>query len=269
MGNYMEQLATGKKINRPSDDPFGTVKAMNYRSQLAEVDQYKRNINEVHHKMDNIDAALDETTKVLHRIRELAVYASNDTHDSEERSYIKKEVEQLREQLVKIANTNVNGEYIFNANDPTSKLIENGNYPSETDVSGTEIVISKGIKINTNVNAGAVFGTDTFERIDNFIQSLEPDDNQAAISASIEDIDHILKKVLNERADLGARMNRIDLIENRLGETEVLTTKMMAENENIDYEKVITQFMTQESVHRAALAASSRLIQPTLLDFLR
>lgn len=64
-------------------------------------------------------------------------------------------------------------------------------------------------------------------------------------------------------------MNRLDLVENRLSEQEVIAKRVMSDNEDADMEKVIMNLKTQESVHRAALAAGSRIIQPTLLDFLR
>lgn len=269
MGKYMDQLTTGKKINRPSDDPVVAVKGMDYRSQLLQVEQYKRNTNEVHNWMDNTDDALDQATKALQRIRELAVQASNDTYDEAERKNIKEEIVQLKQQLVDIANTNVNGKYIFNGTlTDQAPIPDPNNIPANLNGDAVNIEVSSGIKINVNVNADTIFGSDAFERIDNLIGALDSDD-QSAIQSGIEDIDTNIDNVLNARADLGARMNRLDLIEDRLGSQEISATQMMSNNEDIDYEKVITQLITQESIHRAALSAGSRIIQPTLLDFLR
>jgi len=64
-------------------------------------------------------------------------------------------------------------------------------------------------------------------------------------------------------------MNRVELIENRLDQQEVIATQMMSNNEDVDYTEAITKLITQESLHRAALSAGARIIQPTLLDFLR
>ncbi|WP_026908979.1 flagellar hook-associated protein FlgL [Paucisalibacillus globulus] len=266
MGTYMEQLTTGKKINRPSDDPVVAVKGMDYRSQLIEVEQYKRNTGEVHNWMDNSDDALDQATKALQRLRELAVQASNDTYDIEERKNIMEEVEQLKSHLIDISNTKVNGKYIFNGNNTDTKPVADGNFP--TNVTDVNIEVSNGIKIKVNVDSEEIFGSDAFGKIDTFIAALESGD-QAEIEGSIGLLDENIDNVLNARADLGARMNRLDLIENRLGSQEISATKMMSDNEDIDYEKVITNLITQESIHRAALSAGSRIIQPTLLDFLR
>jgi flagellar hook-associated protein 3 FlgL len=265
MGTYMDQLTTGKKINRPSDDPVIAVKGMDYRSQLKEVEQYQRNTNEVHNWMDNSDDALDQATKALQRLRELAVQASNDTYDIGERHNIMEEVEQLKTHLIDIGNTKVNGKYIFNGTKTDVKPID-GDYP--TDTSDVHIEVSNGIKIKVNVNADEVFGAEAFANVESFITALESGD-QGEIENSIALLDENINNVLNARADLGARMNRLELIEHRLGSQEISATEMMSNNEDIDYEEVITKLITQESVHRAALSAGSRIIQPTLLDFLR
>ncbi|WP_042142648.1 flagellar hook-associated protein FlgL [Paucisalibacillus sp. EB02] len=265
MGTYMDQLTTGKKINRPSDDPVIAVKGMDYRSQLVEVEQFKRNTNEVHNWMDNSDDALDQATKALQRLRELAVQASNDTYDLEERHKVMEEVKQLKTHLIDIGNTKVNGKYIFNGTNTDVKPIDGG-YPTNT--TDVNIEVSNGIKIKVNVDADEVFGEEAFANVDSFITALENGD-QGEIEKSIALLDENINNVLNARADLGARMNRLELIEHRLGSQEISATEMMSNNEDIDYEKVITQLITQESVHRAALSAGSRIIQPSLLDFLR
>ncbi|MFS0674203.1 flagellar hook-associated protein FlgL [Ornithinibacillus sp. 179-J 7C1 HS] len=272
MGKYMDQLNTGKKINRPSDDPVVAVKGMDYRSQLLQVEQYQRNTNEVHNWMDNSDDALDQATKALQRMRELAVQASNDTYDDAERKHIKAEVEQLKEHLIDIANTNVNGKYIFNGSDTDKMPIED---PTNItlDENPVNIEVSSGIMIQANVNANEIFGNEAFEKIDKLILALGGGENgeinEADIEASIEDIDSNIDNILNARADLGARMNRLDLIENRLSSQKISATQMMSKNEDVDYEEAITKLITQESIHRAALSTGSRIIQPSLIDFLR
>lgn len=272
MGTYMDQLTTGKKINRPSDDPVVAVKGMDYRTQLLQVEQFQRNTGEVHNWMDNTDAALDQATKALQRIRELAVQASNDTYDDEERMNIKAEVEQLKQHLIDIANTNVNGKYIFNGTNTDIKPIEDPTNITGMDSSPVNIEISSGIVIKANVNANEIFGSEAFSRIDELINALGGEGgtiDQAAIESSIASIDENIDNVLNARADLGARMNRLDLIENRLSAQKISATQMMSKNEDIDFEEVIMKLITQESIHRAALSTGSRVIQPTLIDFLR
>lgn len=82
LGNIMDQLSTGKKITRASQDPVVAMNGMRYRTQVTEVEQFKRNLSEVYNWMESADSALDTSTQAMHRIRELAIQASNDTYES-------------------------------------------------------------------------------------------------------------------------------------------------------------------------------------------
>lgn len=277
MEKYMNQLSTGKKISRPSDDPVIAMKGMNFRTQVSEVEQFKRNVGEVHNWMDNSDAALDKATQAMHRLSELAVQASNDTYDTEERQSILEEVEQLKEHLVDIANTNVNGKYIFNGTNTGNKAVtinDDGTVDAtQINSKPVKIEVSKGTALTVNVNANEVFNTEFFNAIEDFEQVLrsgdETEEEPSSLDDSIAALNNQTTKIVDARANLGARMNRLELVENRLAEQEVIAKKTMSENEDIHFEEAITNLITQESLHRAALSAGSRIIQPTLVDFLR
>ncbi|CQR46398.1 Flagellar hook-associated protein 3 [Paraliobacillus sp. PM-2] len=282
LDKYMDQLSTGKKINRPSDDPVIAMKGMNYRSQVSSVEQYERNLSEVHNWMDNSDAALDETTQALQRLRELAVQASNGTYEEGQRKNIAEEVDQLKNHLVEIANTKVNNKYIFNGTNTTGTEDASGEVhpPVRTDDNGNVTTVASnndsvmievisGTKIKTNITPENVFNQDLFDDIQAFSNALKSDASDEALGDHIGVIDTHIDQTVNERADLGARMNRVELIEDRLENQSISANKMMSDNEDADLEEVIIKLTTQESVHRAALSAGSRVIQPTLLDFLR
>ncbi|HLR65661.1 flagellar hook-associated protein FlgL [Virgibacillus alimentarius] len=268
---YFEQLNTGKKISLPSQDPVVAMQGVNFRSQVAEIDQYKRNINEVYSWMDSSDTALDKATQTMQKLSELAVQASNDTYDELGRQSMKEEVKQLKEHLMEIANTNVNGKHIFNGTDIENAPIQTdgtGNVQLKNNSNPVEIEVSKGTKLKVNVDGSALFTETLFEDINSFIGALE-ENNRDEIEKSIATLNNHADNVVNMRADLGARINRLELIENRLNDQEIITKKAMSDNENIDYEEAITNLLTQESLHRAALSAGSRIIQPSLIDFLR
>jgi flagellin-like hook-associated protein FlgL len=89
------------------------------------------------------------------------------------------------------------------------------------------------------------------------------------ISELIGYIDDDLQNVLKVRSDLGARYNRIELTKNRLMGDDVTFTKLMSENEDVDIAQVIMNLTSEENVYKASLSAGARIIQPTLLDFLR
>ena len=114
MGKYQDQLATGKKINRPSDDPVVAIKGMHYRSNLTEVEQYKRNLNEAYQWMESSEAGIDHATQVMQRVRELVVQGQNGSNSPSDLKAIGVEIGQLKEDIANVANTQVAGRYIFN-----------------------------------------------------------------------------------------------------------------------------------------------------------
>jgi flagellar hook-associated protein 3 FlgL len=267
MGKLQDQIASQKKISRPSDDPVVAMKGMAYRTNLQEVDQYKRNFTEAHNWIDNSDSALDEATQAMQRIRELTVEASNGTLEDSQRKSIADEVSQLQDHLSEIANTKVGNKYIFNGTDTSSKPVNLANNQFSTNTSPVKIELSKGTYIQ--VNAGSsIFGSQLFSNLQNLVNDLNSN-NPSNIGKYIDTIDSDTSKIINERATIGARSNRIDLMEDRVNQQEVTATKMMSTNEDADLDKVITDFTSQQSAYRAALGIGANIIQPTLLDFLK
>ncbi|WP_026691427.1 flagellar hook-associated protein FlgL [Alteribacter aurantiacus] len=357
------QLSTGKKITRASDDPVVAMNGMRYRTQVTEIEQFQRNLGEVNNWMDNSDATLDKVTHSLHRVRELTVQASNDTYEDSQRSNIAKEVEELRKHLQSLANTKTNGKYIFNGTNTTNEPVredlldvgmdsagfqswiqgedaahayhitnhgvrydrdeeatgmvftsEGGDrivftdFPGEdavvqreftqVDADGNEVqqvvemserdfVISadvavstnsrnveiellKGVNMPVNIDPLKVFSSDFFGDLIQLEKALkDPDVKGPELTSFIDTVDRQIEKVVNERAELGARQNRIEMMEDRVREQEVIAKRVLSDNEDADMEKVISELMSQENVHRAALASSARILQPSLMDFLR
>lgn len=273
MNKYMTQINTGKKITRPSEDPVIAMKGMNYRTQVAEVEQYRRNASEIWSWMDHSDDVLDKTTKAIQRIEYLAVQAANGTYGRDELKSIAEEVKQLQEQIVELANTNVNGKYIFNGTDTNIPPIIKGEKGFEINYNPDElnpvlIEVSKGIKFQVNVSPEEIFDQELFDDIKDFIKRLE-DGEQDLIGDSIGALNKNMLKIVNGRAELGARMNRLELIEDRLSQQEIIAKDTMAKNEGVDFEEAVMNLLTQEVIHRAALSSGAKIIQPSLIDFLR
>jgi flagellar hook-associated protein 3 FlgL len=270
MAKTQEQLSTGKKISRPSDDPVVAMKGMTYRTELTEVEQYKRNLSEAYNWMENSDAALDKAISVLQRIRELTVQASNGTLEGTQREMIGKEIEQLKEHLVSIANTKVAGKYIFNGNDTTTPpvSITGGNVMVSSNNNPIKIEMSNGIEVAVNMDPTKVFNTNLFNDIKDLEDALNSN-NIMPINGFLGKLDTNIDNLVSERAELGARYNRVELIDARVSEQEVIANRILSNNEDAEIERVITDLKMQETVHRAALGVGSRIMQPTLMDFLR
>ncbi|GAA0472237.1 flagellar hook-associated protein FlgL [Alkalibacillus silvisoli] len=278
MHRSMEQLSTGKKINRPSDDPVVAMRGVDYRSELSKVEQFERNMSEVRSWMDTSDDAMNEAGQSLHRVRELVLQANNDTYEDEERANMASEVKEITNHLKEIANSKVNNRYIFNGQNTVEPRFDADGELIEDNINNDAVMIevSDGVKVRANIDASNAFSEDLFESLDGIVSALEngdleedADDGDATLNEYIGQLDNHFQSLVNERADLGARMNRIDLIENRLTQQNVTTSDLLSKNEDADIAEVIMNLQMQENVHRSSLAAGARILQPTLMDFLR
>ena len=291
MSKYQDMINSGMKITRASDDPVVAVKGMKYRVQLDKVEQYQRNLNEAEAWLDTTDTALDQVGNVLNRVKELVVQAANDTNTPEERSKIKQEIDQIKAQIQDVANTQIGGKYIFSGTKTQTKTFVDGAInPLLLDTSTTpptltdggnghvEVEVFDGIQLSVNMTGAPQM----FEKITCFLQNVSDELDKVDSSGKIigdflgsvadgtnNTLADMQANVLNARADVGARMNRVELMINRLDIQEINVTKQMSENEDTDYAETITKMTTQESIHQAALSVGAKIIQQTLVDFIR
>lgn len=264
LDKLQDQISTQKKFTKPSDDPVAAMMGMNYRTDLNRIQQFTRNIGEVRNWVDSTDDALDKGVLALQRIRELTVQASNGTLEGDQRKAVAEEVKQLKEHLQNLGDTQVGGKYIFNGNQTNVKPSESG-FQSGT----IELEVFSGIKIPVNTEGKALFGDMLSDDgdIQKLITALET--NDPAVGDMLESVDKNIDNFLSARALIGAKQNRVELMEDRLSQQEVFSTRILSDNEDIDMEKAIIELTTQESIHRAALSVGARIIQPSLTDFLR
>ncbi|AND42225.1 MULTISPECIES: flagellar hook-associated protein FlgL [Cytobacillus] len=264
LDKLQDQISTQKKFTKPSDDPVAAMMGMNYRTDLNRIQQFTRNIGEVRNWVDSTDDALDKGVLALQRIRELTLQASNGTLEEDQRKAVAEEVKQLKEHLQNIGDTQVGGKYIFNGNQTNVRPSESG-FQSGT----IELEVFSGIKIPVNTEGKALFGDMLSDEgdIQKLITALET--NDPAVGEMLENVDKNIDNFLSARALIGAKQNRVELMEDRLSQQEVFSTRILSDNEDIDMEKAIIELTTQESIHRAALSVGARIIQPSLTDFLR
>ncbi len=280
LDKYQMQMATGKKIRIPSDDPVVAARALKLRTDVSELQQYQKNVKDASSWLDTTESALTNVGDVLHRLNELAVQASTGTVTTEDSQKICEEAEQLKTQLVHIANTTYAGRYIFSGY-KTNQAFMNADGTFNIDVDNAEAVkyeIGIGDDININVAGGDLFNSGAnaaagaagvmIQHVDSFITALETGD-KTGISQMIEDANSDMANVLRIRADVGARQNRLELTENRLGDDELNFSERMSDNENADIAETIMNLKNEENVYSASLAGGARIIQPSLVDFLR
>lgn len=265
MDKYQDQLSTGKKINKPSDDPVTAARGMFYRSTVLEIDQYKRNASDGLSWIEITDDALDQVTKALHRVKELTVQGSNGSYEPTALQAIAKEIQQLKSHIIEISNTTIGDRYIFAG----TKTKEKPQFDNPDDTKANEDPIQWEVGQGSFIKVN-VIGKDLFPPILTALQNIADQlDAGQSPADQLTELDNQLDRVLQERAVVGSNMNRMEMMLSRLENVEITSKKLLSETEDADIARVITELMEQENVHRAALSAGSRIIQPTLVDFLR
>ena len=273
MSKYQDQLNSGKVITRPSDDPVVAVKGMGYRVDVDKIGQFTRNLNEVNSWLDTTDEALDQVGTALHRVQELLTQAANDTNSADERKKIEAEISQIQQQIRDVANTKMGENYIFSGTNTSTPLYTDTALGTLSTATGLEKSIEMNVFDGVSMTVNTT-GLQLFSGIDNVLTNVSNvlktnTSTGTQIGALITNIQDQTGIVLEQRAVVGAKQNRAELMGNRLSLQEVNVTKQLSQNEDTDYSKTITEMVTQESIHQAALSVGSKIIQATLVDFIR
>ncbi len=281
MNNTQLQLATGKKINKPSDDPVGITYALRYRAELASNEQYQKNVDSAISWLEFNDTVLDQAGSVLQKVRELSVQAATGSNPQSALDSIKEEMSQLKEQLVDIANSTLNGKYVFNGQEYDKKpydfasningILDPSVYNGSTDSGSIQYTVGDGVQLSINVTGNDVFGSgqdSVFMLMDRLNDALSKGE-YGKISDELGNIDSRMDQILSTRAEVGAKTNRIELLQGRLGDLEVNLTELQAKTEDANYAELIMLSKIQENIYNASLSAGARIIQPSLVDFLR
>lgn len=276
---YQQQLASGKKIEKPSDDPIVASKSLKLRTDVAEIAQYKRNTEDATSWMEITESTMTQMGDVQQRFRELVVQGANETNTADDMQKIASEVEQLKKQMTQLANSTYAGRYVFSGYKTDKKLMDaDGNFL--IDVSNAEQIdyeIGIGDDVNVNVmgsdlfNAGAATVTGTkstfVDTYDQALTALNAGDS-ATLTTLLATVDTDHNNLLRVQSALGARMNRVEMSANRLDDDNVGFTSLMSKNEDVDIAEAILNLNNETNVYQASLSTSAKVIQNSLVDFL-
>ncbi|WP_418791023.1 flagellar hook-associated protein FlgL [Phosphitispora sp. TUW77] len=269
MNRIQEQLSTGKKINRPSDDPIGVATSLRLYTGLTETEKYKSNVDAATAWLDTTDTALGQAGDVLNRVRELTIAGASDSLSQSARYALAAEISQLREQVEQIGNTAHDGRYIFSGFRTTEPAFEAGIYEGDSGSMNYEIGVNITMPINITGDDVFINTVDVFALLTNIETEITAGDTPTLSGTRLEELDQAIDNILSLRSEVGAKTNRLELTNSRLEDAILNFSSLLSENEDINTAEVITQLKMQENTYNTALAAGARIIQPTLLDFLR
>jgi flagellar hook-associated protein 3 FlgL len=271
LAKVQEQLSTGKLINRPSDDPTGAVSSMRFRVSVAEQKQYVRNANDAVAWLNQIDATLSSMTDQVRRARDLALRGANEgSMGPQAREALAIEVDQIREGLLQTANATYLGRPVFGGITAGAQAYDQDG--AFVGVPGAVVrTVADGVRIRVDVEGPDVVGADgdnIFDRLQELADALRSND-QDGIRAAAHALSADQARLTDVQSSIGARTNRVEQAQAAAGDAEMSLTASLAEIESTDLPRATVDLQLQEVAYQAALAATARVMQPSLLDFLR
>ena len=274
-----EKLSSGKRINRPSDDPSGTRKVLGLKAEEFQVQQFLDNTETAKEQINFTSNTLESMQDIFSKIKELTIQASNDTLGQSERKIISGELDELLESVLQNANTDNNGRYIFSGTQTltsafTATRDSNGNI-SSVSYNGNNEEIKYQIGPNTfmqiNLPGGKLFQDNkAFSTLISLRDSLNASTfDSTAFSNLRTTMDTATDAISTEITKFGAKANRLEMTTNSLENSQTALKELISYTEDADIASLIMNLKHQENVLQSSLETGAMVIQSTLLDFLR
>lgn len=269
----LDQVASGRRIRRVSDDPVDAGEAMRASGKLRALEQYKKNIGAARTRLSAEEAVLEQLGDALSRARELAIGQAGSTADESTRAVAKAEVDQLLDLVIQLANTEFQGSYLFGGArtdvrpiDPATGEPTDPTQPPEGE---RRVEIGSGQLVRTTHDAKTIFlDTGAIEALRELSSALEADDG-AAIRDSLGRLEAAFDDVQVLLGDVGARSNALDVAEANVDAWAFSLTAYRSDLTEVEFEEAVTRLVNRSTALQAALMANSRILQTALTDYLR
>lgn len=276
LADVEEQIATGKQIQKPSDDPSASARLMRHTDRLARIGQYQRNNNSARLWADAGDRTLQSVSYSLGRAKTLAVQAGNDTLGTEERAALSADIRAIADEMISLANTKVTGRAIFAGTANVAEAFDaSGAYLGDT--TAVTRSIDSGERVEVGLPGPDVFGVSNpgdplngtvFEALHELADRVDAGDN-AGIRSGIEAVDAAANRVAVAQGRLGAVSRQLEVVADRQTGEELAVTSSMSKLQDTDVAEAIIRLRSAEASYQATMAATSRGMSTSLLDFLR
>jgi flagellar hook-associated protein 3 FlgL len=267
-----EYIGSGKRINKPSDDPMGSIQVLNYKKELSSLDQYKKNIDYGKSWINISISSLTELKDLIVKAQEIAISQSSGAANASSRNVGAKEIGVIYDEVARLGNTKLSNNYIFAGfKTNTEPFSSSGVYSGDDGEINVEI--SSGVSVVINISGNKVFkgsggGKDIFTVLSDLKTALESN-NPSGIISQLGELNIALDQVINEISYAGPRLGQLESNRGRTLDLELEFTKFLSETEDADLAKAITDLSAKQLVYEASLAAAKRIIQPSLVDFIR
>jgi flagellar hook-associated protein 3 FlgL len=270
MALWQKRVATGRRVEQPSDDPVGSVHALALREQVQQIDQYGRNIREARMFLQATEQAFADIGEILHRTRQIVTQGANDTNDANAREALIQEIRELKRRLLQIGNQHPDGErYLFSGQTVHTAPIDV--------VGGVASYVGDGNPLLVNIAADRVIAmnfsgariADLHNKLNDIENNLLSGNSAQLSMVDLNDIEQFQSEFHRYRGEVGVRLRELDNYERLHMSRRDQLSGNLATIEEIDLAEAISQLKQSELRYQASLQVFTRIQSVNLFDFLR
>ena len=273
------QLNTGKQINKVSDNPYEAIKILNMQNEINDVERYNYNCDEITGWLDSTDDALDKIGNISSEIKVLLTSISGAYGENEIKA-IRSEINEKVKQIGEALNTTYAGRFIFggsNTDEAPVEIFENADgivelrLKAEANEDKLKAEISDGIGIDYNLTASQV--TDNLKGLNTINNILVELGNNPVDKEKVQELNSELgdymNHVLNNRSAIGARSNTVSNVKSSNDENILRLKGVYSDMQDVDWAEKYIELTSAQMVYNSSMQVGAKMIQPTLLDYLR
>ena len=268
----MLQMASGRRVSKPSDDPTAAAMLVQNHSESSQADQFLSSISSVQSQLQTADSSLNSTVVALQQAISLGVEGSDGTLSDSDRASLVNELNGIQSQLISLANTSLEGKYIFAGTAvQTQPFVADSTtgarYAGNTGVNTVDV--GEGLSSQINLPGSQIFssaGADVFQSMQDLITALQ---NNSGVDAAVTNLRTAFDHVTSQRVFYGNALNQLSSQQNYLNDQKLQLSSRENTLGGTDLAEATTRLLNAENARTAALEATGRIWQSTLFDYLK
>ena len=268
INHEFQQISSGKRIIRASDDPVSVQSALKFKDRLNRIEEYERNIDNAISWLNMVESAFNAMEDILNRLEEIAVSMGSDNVNASARKIAAQEVSRIKEHALMIANTKFKGRYIFSGfkTDTPPFTDSDNNYHGDNGI--MQVEVDDGLKISYNFT-GDIFTdqVNIFQLMDDLKDALNKNDS-SQIRALLDDIHQAYERVNIAHAELGAKVKTLENMKQDLSSRKLSFNEFISKREDLDLAEAIPKLYIYQSGYQAILHSFSKITSINLFDII-
>lgn len=267
MDQLREAISSGRQLTKPSDGPTDTVSAMQLRTEIAERGAYSRSAVDGQARLGAAETALSSTSDLLLRARDLVLQGKS-AQSQDSREAIAAEIDAIRTSMIGLANTTYLDRPVFGGTTAGGQAFaSDGSYLGDDGQVMRRIANGTQVRVDVPADTFGTGSNQVFKVLESIAGNMRS--NPAGLSADLDRLDSGIKTVNTAVTGIGTRYGQLSAAD-EAGQAQVVTlSARLSQIEDVDVAAAVVELQTQTVAYEASLAATARIVQPSLLDFLR